>query len=65
MPTGNSPYYTTPTLASTIGLIASDSTIRLNGVDITRFTQLELNYDLNATTLPVIGSSNSPDVFDN
>ena len=63
--TGASPYYTSPTLARTIGLVASDATIRLNGAEVATFTSLELVYDLNATTLPVIGSSNTPDVFDN
>ena len=63
--TGASPYYKSPTLASTIGLVASDATIRLNGSDVATFTSLELTYDLDASTLPVIGSSNTPDVFDN
>lgn len=64
--TGSSaPYFTDPTLATTVGLVATDATIRLNGSDVAVLSTLELNYDLAASTLPVIGSTYSPDVFDN
>lgn len=63
--TGASPYYTTPTLSTAVGLVFSDGLIRFQGADIAIATAFELTVTLNAATLPVIGSNTSPDVFDN
>lgn len=63
--TGTSPFYTTPTLSTTIALTMADATIRFGGVDVLTLTAFELTYDLTAKTLPVIGSIITPDVFEN
>jgi hypothetical protein len=63
--TGTSPFYTSPTLTSTIALTLVDATIRFGGADIAVLTAFEVMYDLTAKTLPVIGSVVTPDVFEN
>lgn len=63
--TGASPYYTSPTVTSTIALTLADATIRLGGADIAVLTSFEYMHDLRAATLPVIGSTLTPDVFEN
>lgn len=63
--TGTSPWFTGPSLTSGVPLVADDGAIRYNGEDVTRFTGLDLNMQINATGQPVIGSVTSPDVFDN
>jgi hypothetical protein len=63
--TGTSPYFTSPTLTTGLGLIADDSSIRKNGADITTFTGFDLNFQITAAGEPVIGSFVSPDIFDN
>ena len=63
--TGTSPYYTSPTLTSTQGLTFADAVIRFNGADIATLTGFQLTYTINPQTLPIIGSSTTPDVFDN
>lgn len=62
---GASPYYTTPTEFSTVGLVVDDATIRRNGAAVTTFTGLELNFQIASRIEPVIGGLVSPDVFDN
>lgn len=61
---GASPYFTSPTLTTTLGLIADDSSIRYNGAAIAKFTGFDLNIQITASGVPVIGSRVSPDVFD-
>lgn len=63
--TANSPYYTSPILTSSIGLVMTDAVIRFNGQDVTNLTSFDLSLDLKAASLPVIGSNITPDVFDN
>lgn len=63
--TGASPYFVSPTQFTSIPLVFADATIAYNGTDITNATAFELNYVIAAATQPVIGSSVTPDVFDN
>lgn len=62
---GTSPYYTSPTLTSTLGLVADDSTILKDGVAVATFTGLDIEFQITAQGQPVIGSLVSPDIFDN
>lgn len=66
---GASPYYTTPTMPTGQPLVFTDSLIALGvpgaGADIAIGTAFELNLVIAAKTEPVIGSSFTPDVFDN
>ena len=60
---GSYPYFTSPTVATGIGLVCSDGKVRVNGVDSIDFTGLDITIDLGGATQPVIGSMISPDVF--
>jgi len=60
-----SPSLTSPTLSSTVALTWLDASIKVGSGDRTNLTSFEFMYDLSASTLPVIGSSTSPDVFPN
>jgi hypothetical protein len=62
--TAASPNFTSPTLTTTVGLVAVDSTLRLNGADVTNLTSLEVTFDLGAQSQAVIGSLVTPDVFE-
>lgn len=63
--TATAPYFTSPTLTTSIGLVADDSTISYNGATVGTFTSLELNYQLTAKGEPTIGSLTTADIFDN
>jgi hypothetical protein len=63
--TGDSPLYTSPTEYTTDALVFTDAKIALDGSDIATATSFEINAELGGATLPVIGSTVSPDVFDN
>lgn len=60
----NSPYYTTPTQYTSVPLAFADASVTYNGTDIANATAFELNYVIAAATQPIIGSSTTPDVFD-
>lgn len=62
---GASPYYSSPTLTTTIPLVFADATINYNGTNVATCTAWELTYDITADTQPVIGASVSPDIFAN
>jgi hypothetical protein len=62
---GTSPFFTSPTLTTDLGMIADDSAIQKDGVAITDFTGFDLNFQIDAAGQPVIGSLTSPDIFDN
>ena len=64
MVTGTSPFFTSPTLTTSLGMIADDSSIRFNGALVTDFTGFDLNFQITANGVPVIGSLTSPDMFD-
>jgi len=62
---GDSPLYDTPTLRTDIGLVMVDAGIYRDGVALATCTSFELNCDLNAQGLAIIGGTTTPDVFDN
>lgn len=62
---GASPFYTTPTLTVSVALVMADATLRFNGADVINLTSFDLSLDNKASTLPVVGSLVTPDVFDN
>jgi hypothetical protein len=63
--TGTSPYFTSPTLTTNLGLIADDASIRYDGSSVADFTGFDLDFQITAAGQPVIGSLVSPDIFDN
>lgn len=63
--TASAPFYTTPTLGANPGLVFVDAQILLGGVPLVTATAFELTMGLNAATLPIIGATVTPDVFDN
>ena len=63
--TGASPFFTSPSLTTSLGMIADDSSIRFNGALVTDFTGFDLDFQITAAGVPVIGSPVSPDIFDN
>lgn len=62
--TGSSPYFTSPTLTTSIELVFTDATVRFAGSDIAVATAFELVWGMDADTLAIIGGSTTPDVFD-
>lgn len=62
---GSSPSLTSPTLTTSIGLTWLDASIRLGSSARTSLTSFDLTLDLTAKGLPVIGSTTTPDVFEN
>lgn len=63
--TASAPSFTSPTLGTAIALQAADATIRFASGAITTLTSAEIDIDLGAAGLPVIGSLTSPDIFEN
>ncbi len=61
----NAAYFTSPSLTTGLPLVADDSSIRYNGVDVVNFTGFNLDFAITATGVPVIGSLVTPDIFDN
>lgn len=61
----SAPSLTSPTLTSSVALTWLDATIRVGATDRVNLTSFEFTHDLSAATMPVIGSSTSPDVFAN
>ncbi len=62
---GASPYFSSPTLTTSLPLVADDSSIRYNGSPVAVWTGLTLNMPITAAGVPVIGSLVTPDIFDN
>ena len=62
---GSSPYYISPTLNTAIRLVFADASLAYNGSDVATCTGFQINYTVAAKTEPVVGSSVSPDIFDN
>ena len=62
---GSSPFYTAPTLSTSLPLVFADAVLSYKGVDVALLTAFDLKYAIAAKTEPVIGSPVSPDVFDN
>lgn len=63
--TGTSPYFTSPTLTTSLQLVADDSTIRYNGAAVTTFTGMDVDFQITAKGEPVIGSLVTSAIFDN
>lgn len=63
--TGTSPWFTTPTNTTGLELISDDATLRKNGVTVTTFTSLDIDFSVKAQAPDVIGTFIPPDVFDN
>ena len=63
--TAASPTFSSPTLPTGAPLVFADAVISQNGVDLAVATAFDLTYALTAKTEPVVGTSFSPDVFDN
>jgi hypothetical protein len=62
---GSAPYFTSPTEYTTINLIADDAALTYNGAVITQLTGATLNFSIDASGQPVLGSLVSPGTFDN
>ncbi len=63
--TGTSQYFTSPSLTTSASLVADDSTIYYNGAAQAYFTGFDLDFQITAAGVPVIGSLTTPDIFDN
>lgn len=61
----NAPHFASPTEYTTDPLTFVDASLRIGGEELTVLTGVELVLDLTPSTLPVIGSGVSPNVFDN
>jgi hypothetical protein len=61
----SSPYFTSPTLTTSLPLIPEDSTLRYNGASVATFTGLDLNLQIAANGQPVLGSLTTQDIYDN
>lgn len=59
----NAPFFTSPTQSTTIGLTMVDATLRLGGVDVATLSSFDMMLDTHCSTLPIIGSVVTPDVF--
>ena len=65
MTTGTSPYFTSPTLTTSLPLVADDSAIYYNGTRVATFTGFDFNFQVTAKGEPVIGALVTPTIFDN
>lgn len=63
--TAAAPGLTSPTQYTSIGLVAVDSSINLAGVPIATVTGGELMFDLNVQGIACVGSTVTPDVWEN
>ena len=62
---GTSPWFSSPTLTTSLQLVADDSSIRYNGAAVATFTGLDIDFQITAQGQPVIGSLVTPAIFDN
>lgn len=62
-PSGSSPVLTGPTYTTTLPLVMSDGSIRINGVDYTILTGFQFSLDLGGQIPSVLGALTGPDVF--
>lgn len=63
--TSTSPWFSSPSVTTGLGLIADDAAILYNGSVVATFTSFDLSFNIGAQTQPVLGSFVSPDIFDN
>lgn len=59
------PYYTSPTISTSIPLVVVDGKVRANGTDVIDFTAFDVTFDLGGAVQATLGSLTSPDVFTN
>lgn len=62
--TASSPFYTSPTLGTGLGLVFDDAQIRFAGAEVATLTSFELTIDLGAQPQPVLGSANAAGIFE-
>jgi len=62
--TGTSPWFTTPTTTTGLGLIADDSAVWFNGAAAVNITGFDLDFTITARGEAVLGNFVTPDVFD-
>ncbi|NGP18921.1 phage tail tube protein [Devosia aurantiaca] len=60
-----SPYYAAPAEFTSIAMTAVEAKIRVGSGDVLDITSLDLNLNLNASGVPVVGSVVTPEVFTN
>lgn len=60
-----SPTLTSPTVTTSVAMTWLDASIKFGSADRTNLTGFEFTFDNGAKGLPVIGSSTSPDIFEN
>jgi Phage tail tube protein len=65
MTAANSPYFTSPTNTTGVGMTAVEAKLFLNGVAVVDLTALTLGIDLGAAGIPIVGATITPDVFTN
>lgn len=63
--TGASPYFTDPTLTTSLPLVAADAKLALAGVDVLDLTSFDLTLAINAGGAEVVGSYVTPAMFTN
>jgi len=63
LPTGSSPYFTSPTLPTGAPLAVIDASILVNGVAVVDLTAFSLTFDIGSETPAVLSSKYAPDVF--
>ena len=63
--TGTSPFFTSPSLTTSLQLISEDSAVRFNGAIAATFTGFDLDFTLAVKGEPVIGALVTPAMFDN
>lgn len=56
-------YFTSPTVTTTEGLIATDAAVLYNGVAFVSFTSADFTIDTRAANQAVVGSRLSPDIW--
>ncbi len=60
---GSAKYFTSPTVTTTEGMVATDAVVTYNGSPFVSFTSCDFTVDLRAALQPVVGSRLSPDTF--
>jgi hypothetical protein len=60
-----SPYFTAPSITTSVGLTAVDASIRFAGGAVVTLSSVEIDIDLTAKGMDVVGSVITPDVFEN
>lgn len=62
---GDSPYFTAPALTTGLAMVGDEITLDYNGVSVTTFTSLTIDFIINGASQGVLGSVITPDIFTN